>query len=198
MKIITLAHQKGGVGKTTLTLNLAFCFRQIGLNVGIIDNDLQGSINNIADIIDGIDIIKLELLKDCGKDIVLIDTPPYLNTDLESLFALSDCILIPTKAGYFDILAIKATIALILKAQAKKPGLKAGIVLNMIKPNAAITARIKELLESHQISTFETLITDRVSYASSPITNGIFGSNDEKAQKEIIALTNEILDLINV
>lgn len=39
MKIITVAHQKGGVGKTTLVLNLAACFAR-GLSVGVLDTDV--------------------------------------------------------------------------------------------------------------------------------------------------------------
>jgi chromosome partitioning protein len=45
-KIITLAHQKGGVGKSTLALNLALCFKD-QLRAALIDADLQGSIYHV-------------------------------------------------------------------------------------------------------------------------------------------------------
>ena len=44
-KIITLAHQKGGVGKSTLTFNLAMSFQE-HLNTCIVDTDPQGSLTN--------------------------------------------------------------------------------------------------------------------------------------------------------
>jgi chromosome partitioning protein len=48
MKIITVAHQKGGVGKTTLALNLGFCLKH-SLRVAILDSDPQGSISGLGE-----------------------------------------------------------------------------------------------------------------------------------------------------
>ena len=44
MKIITIAQQKGGAGKTTITAHLAVAFSQRGKRVAIIDIDPQGSL----------------------------------------------------------------------------------------------------------------------------------------------------------
>ena len=109
-KIITIAHQKGGVGKSTLALNLALCF-QDNLSVSIVDTDLQGSLFHIRDDFPGLPVLmpnKVEYLQELEEDLVIVDTPPYLSDQLPELFFHSDFILIPTKAGFFDVMAIRS------------------------------------------------------------------------------------------
>lgn len=54
-KIITIAHHKGGVGKSTLAINLALCF-QDQLSVAVVDTDLQGSLYHIREDFPGLAI----------------------------------------------------------------------------------------------------------------------------------------------
>jgi chromosome partitioning protein len=200
MKIITIAHQKGGVGKTTLALNLAHCFRENNLKVGMTDTDVQGSILDLETWITGIDLLPLEkvLAKQFSTyEVIIIDTPPYLTNQLADLFALTDFVLVPTKAGFLDILAIKATVALIKQAQAKRPHIKAGIVLNMLMPRTTLNDEITAMLQHYDLPLLKTGISQRVSYTRSPITNGIFESDDKKAKDEITALATEILAHLN-
>src|SRR5690606_1296828 len=121
MKIITVANQKGGVGKTTLALNLAYCFAD-NLKVCITDTDPQGSASDLSDLLNGIDVVKLDDVLNAeiveGYDLMIIDTPPYLTARLPELFAVADYVLIPTKAGFLDVMAIKATIGLLEETMA--------------------------------------------------------------------------------
>ncbi|MCR8559045.1 ParA family protein [Mucilaginibacter sp. BJC16-A38] len=198
-KIITVAHQKGGVGKSTMALNLALCF-QDQLRVALVDSDLQGSIYHVKDDFPGLAILTSERISDISSldyDLVIVDTPPYLSNKLNDLFDLSDFVLVPTKAGFFDVMAVRSTLALIKFSQAKNTHLKAGIVLNMIKPRSGITKDISQLLQSFGTPLLKTMVHDRVSITRSSMTSGILKSTDVKAIEEITSLAEEIVNQIS-
>ena len=198
-KIITIAHQKGGVGKSTLAINLALCF-QDQLSVALVDTDLQGSLYHSRDDFPDLAIIGADKFTDIAKlayDLIIVDTPPYLSNRLPELFLHSDFILVPTKAGFFDVMAVRATIALINEAMAGAPAIRAGVVLNMIKPRSGITNDVRGLLETLEVQLLKTVIHDRVSIARSSMTLGVLQSGDQKAKDEVTALAEEIVELIS-
>lgn len=198
-KIITLAHQKGGVGKSTLALNLTLAFKD-QLRVALIDADLQGSIYHIRQDFPEVNILSPDLLRDLRSleyDLIIVDTPPYLSNRLGELFDRSDFVLIPTKAGFFDVMAIRATLALVRLAQSRNKALKAGIVLNMIKPRSGITQEVRELLITLGAPLLDSKIYDRVSFARSSMTAGVLQGPDQKAIAEMTGLAEEIVDQIS-
>lgn len=197
MNIITVAHQKGGVGKTTLAVNLAACFAQ-GLNVGILETDLQGSLTDTQDQLENITYIpfdgNLARLKELPYDLLVIDTPPYLTSQLADVFAISDYVLVPTKVGFYDVLAIRSTVELLKQTQQQRPTLRYGVVMNMVKPRTSMNKTIQDLLTTYEIQPLKTTIADRVSYTRSAIMGGIFLGDDEKAKEEMLALADEIMN----
>jgi chromosome partitioning protein len=200
-KVVTVAHQKGGVGKTTLLINLAAAFAN-GLKVGVYDTDVQGCLSSLDELPEGVTLrpaqTDLKALQKQPYDVVLVDTPPYLSTQLPALFSLSDFVLVPTKAGFFDVMAIRATIAFLNEASKKRPGLRSGVVLNVIKHRTAVTAQVKDILTGYGVPVLETMVTDRVSYTRSPLIGGVFNSEDEKAKEEMAGLADEILHMMGI
>lgn len=192
-KIILISHQKGGVGKSTLTFNLATNIRDIA-KVCIVDFDHQGSLNSIRELSD-VPIFTedhfSELLKS-DYDFIFIDTPPYLSEKLPTLFDLADLILIPSKAGFLDILAIRSTISLIEETNNKN---KAMIVFNMVKPNTSLTNEIKQQLEEYKVRVSKTMLSDLVAFTRSVLVNGV--EDSPNAQRQIDNLTKEILTLVS-
>ena len=143
-KIILVTHQKGGVGKSTLAFNLAVNIRE-SAKVCLVDLDEQGSLLNIkkASEVPIYEASKLKELLKSDYDFIFIDTPPYLTNQLKELCDLANVIIIPTKAGILDLLAIKSTIEIIEEAN---NGNKALIVFNMVKPNTTLTDERKSHL----------------------------------------------------
>lgn len=201
-KIITIMSSKGGVGKSTIALNLAAFFNMANATVTLVDLDLQGSIaflnpdnhkmsimsmpNNIGD------------LKLIEGDIIIVDTPPYLSDRLPELLSLTDYVLVPIKAGFFDVMSLKATESIILEAMKYSSKLQAGIIFNMVKNSSALLDEVKTVMTGHKLPVHRTLLTDRVSYVRSVITGDIFRSLDNKANDEIIKLGLEIAQLLGI
>ncbi|CAM1361358.1 Conjugal transfer protein TraA [Tenacibaculum soleae] len=190
-KIILITHQKGGVGKSTLTFNLAQNISE-NASVAILDLDLQGSLSSIKDLVTDLDIIpykgKINEIQNLDYDFIFIDTPPYLSQQLPELIQLADLIIIPTKAGVLDLLAIKSSIELIENESKQE---KSMVVFNMIKPNTTLTLDILIGLEEYNIPIAKTHISDLVSFTRSVLIGGV--GNDKNAQKQLDKLTKEVL-----
>ncbi len=187
-KIILITHQKGGVGKSTLTFNMALAIKTEA-KVAIIDLDLQGSLWRSRNSVD-IPILSsdnLSKIKKLNYDFIFIDTPPYLNEKLPELIKLADVVVVPTKTGVYDLMAIEDTIDIIKSEKCENKTL---IVLNMVKYNSTLTVEMLEAIERFEIQVAETHISDLVAFTRSAINNGI---SDEKAKVQIENLTMEVL-----
>ena len=192
-KIILITHQKGGVGKSTLAFNMASILKE-SVNTAIIDLDLQGSLYKSRNS-SSVPIYppnKLEDINNMDYDFIFIDTPPYLISDLPMLCRISNVIVIPTKTGLYDLLAIEDTIEIVKSAKKEKDTL---IVFNMVKPNTTLTNEMNEALERFNVSVSNTFISDLVAFTRSAINDGI--EENTKAQNQIIELTKEVLSKIS-
>ena len=190
-KIILITHQKGGVGKSTLTFNLASNLKE-SAKVCILDMDNQGSLLNIGEL-SQVPVFTSDRFNEKLKkeyDFIFIDTPPYINENISELCEMADIIIIPTKAGVLDLLAIKSTVDIIKEAKAEN---KALIVFNMVKPKTTLTEEIKKEITDYGIKVSKTMISDLVSFSRSVLVNGV--EDNITAQKQIDNLTKEILTL---
>ena len=190
-RIIVLAHQKGGVGKTTLALNIALVIREAGASVSLVDTDPQGSLTRLKDVLTLTvhPALKAADLRSLPDQYVIVDTPPYLSEHLPGLFEAADIVLIPTKAGYMDAAAIRATVQM-----TRKHAKAARIVLSMVKPNTSLTEEVRAILEAYSVPILDTTIYDRVAYTRSPDTERL---SDPKAEAEILNLTEEVINILN-
>ncbi|SIT96837.1 chromosome partitioning protein [Epilithonimonas bovis DSM 19482] len=190
-KVILTTHQKGGVGKSTITYNLAENLKN-SAKVCLVDMDSQGSLLHLSEL-STIPIFsgsELKKIINSDFDFVFIDTPPYLNESISELCEIADVIVIPTKAGILDLLAIKSTIDIVKQANSEK---KALVVFNMVKPKTTLTDEIKKQLQEYEIKVSKNMLSDLVAFSRSVVLGGVEESNN--AQKQIDNLTKEILTL---
>ena len=190
-KIILITHQKGGVGKSTLCFNLAQNISKRA-KVAVLDFDLQGSLSQLSSLVKDFDILtysdNIKDITELDYDFIFIDTPPYLSDYLSELIDIADLIIVPTKAGILDLLAIKSTLELIEENNAKD---KVLVVFNMIKANTTLTLDILIGLEEYGVNLADTHISDLVSITRSVLMKGV--GKDKNAQRQLESLTREVL-----
>jgi chromosome partitioning protein len=178
-KIITIAQQKGGSGKTTLAAHLAVAWSMgLGQNVAILDVDPQGSLGEWLELREerlGEDEVGLSFKTASGwgarresrsmardYDLVIVDTPPHADRETRNAMELASLVIVPVQPTPADLWATEATINL-----AEAEGVPAVMVLNRVPPRARLTGAISESLAAFEAPIAINKIGNRVAYAES-------------------------------
>jgi chromosome partitioning protein len=123
METLAIISQKGGSGKTTLTVHLAVCAAMHHHKTAIIDIDPQGSAydwNESREPGRKFDAVKadaaqlpglLQKAEAAGIELAIIDTAPHTDKEAAAAAKLADFVLIPCRPGRFDLKAIASTLA---------------------------------------------------------------------------------------
>jgi chromosome partitioning protein len=176
--IIGVLNQKGGVGKTTLAVNVSATLAMRGLRVLLVDADPQASsmawsaAREAPPLFPVIGMAKPTLHRDMPEiakdyDAVVIDGAPRVNDLGRAAILASDTILIPVQPSPYDVWAAADTVQLIREAQQFKPDLKAAFVINRKIVNTAIGRDVATALEHFEIPVLPTQLCQRVLYAES-------------------------------
>ena len=176
--IIGVLNQKGGVGKTTLAVNVSATLAMRGLRVLLVDADPQGSsmawsaAREAPPLFPVVGMAKPTLHRDMPEiakdyDAVVIDGAPRVNDLGRAAILASDTILIPVQPSPYDVWAASDTVQLIREAQQFKPDLKAAFVINRKIVNTAIGRDVATALEHFDIPVLPTQLCQRVLYAES-------------------------------
>jgi len=177
--IIGVLSQKGGVGKTTIAVNLAATYARSGLRVLLVDADPQSSAQQWSAARDAdplfsvVGMARATLhrdLPDIAKDyqVVIIDGAPRVNELGRAAILASDLVLIPVQPSPYDIWAAAETVTLIREAQQYKPDLRGTFVINRKIANTAIGRDVTEALgQFEDIPVLPVALHQRVVYAES-------------------------------
>lgn len=207
--IISILNQKGGVGKTTLSIHIASTLALAGFSVLLIDADQQRSALDWAAMreqeplfpVVGISTTALhkdiKLMKD-KYDYIIIDGPPRVYDVAKSVIVASDLVVIPIQPSPYDVWAAKEIIDLVDDVKTTLHGMKrirSAFAVNRKIPNSVIGRDVVEALEQYKTKVFDTHICQRLTYAETAAlgTTAIEADPESVAGKEIKKLVEEII-----
>lgn len=198
-KIITVAHTKGGVGKSTLAWNLAHALHTAGEVVRIVDLDFQQTlffINNLNE------DSKMEVLQPQTADELLDifeDNHGYLIVDLGGFdsdinrlaMSKSHKILIPVSSSVTEIIGFQTFKAILKDIDATS----INVVLNNIHHRLKEFSTIEQIVQSENMKLLKTVVRNRSIYKDSlGFGKSVFDTGNKQAIAEIEGLRDELIN----
>jgi len=211
--IITVGNTKGGVGKTTLAVNIAIARALAGRDVWLIDADRQGTAQMAigiradagqmpgiacAQYADG-PLLRSQVQQQAGKfDDIIIDAGGRDSTALRAALILSDVLLVPFAPRSYDVWALNDIGALVDEVRSMRDGLRAYAVLNCADPGATSSDNADAAAAVADVPQFEYLPTPirrRKSFANAAgagLSVLELNPKDKKASEELNALLSAL------
>lgn len=205
MKIICVTNEKGGSGKSTLSISLACALHREGVRVALIDADEQGTARDWRDASpEGADlppVLGLDRpeafapgLKSIAADVLIVDTPAKAEKMAAAVIRQAHVALIPIQPSAADIWACAATVKLI-KAKLDIGGqIDAGFVATRVSGSTKLSREtLSGAWNEYELPLLENCISNRVAYAQS-LSDGVsvFDTQDRAARAEIELIIEEL------
>lgn len=209
--IVSFQSQKGGVGKSTLALSVAYEWMYRGRNVLLVDADPQGTCRVAADVSReraheaptiigmGATLHRPNELPKLAKsyDDVVIDTPAGVGEVAQSALMVSDLVVVPAAPG-LDAWSVSKTVDLIKMAQqGRRPELQAVLVVARKITGTVLGQGARKVLSEAGLPVLKAETCNRVAWSEAPLSG--LGLNRYEphgaAAEELTALVNELARL---
>jgi chromosome partitioning protein len=217
MSLILVANEKGGVGKTTIAVNLAAMCQLAGKDVLLVDTDRQESANTWSAMRHENDVQpSITCVSKTGKvgydlanlkekfEVVIVDAGGRDSLEMRQSLAVCDVCIIPVKPAQFDVWSL-SRMALLIHDVAEKieARINAFAFVNGASPNPNVreTMEVKEALREYAdlFPVLETVVTERIAFRkASRDGKGVVelapNFSDAKANLEMMALYQEVFN----
>lgn len=210
MKVIGILHGKGGVGKSTIAVNLARALQLRDLKVVIIDCDAQGtsqswkasrSNGNDLPAVFGVD--KASALESDVRrlsdsfDVAVIDGGAHLDKMHAAIIKTSDLALIPVQPSPADIWPTEQIVDLIKQRKEITGSPEAAFVISRRKVGSKLGETVTDVLRRFDLPVWKGTC-DRVAYAQAMGQGAsVVEMSDDKAASEVESITNNVIQTLN-
>ena len=205
MPVIALVGNKGGAGKTTLTVNLAVGLGRVG-RVVILDTDPQGSSAQWRTIADDNTLPEvISATTELGEqvralvreyDYLVVDCPPSVQAPQTlAILQTSDLALIPVQPSPLDLWASIHIEEAVIQARINNPSLRALLVINQLEPRTTLSQLMREALAEIKVPVADTSIRRRAVYRASALEGRsvyAMGKRGADAAAELDKLIQEV------
>tara|TARA_Y100001936_G_scaffold41889_1_gene40505 strand:+ start:1128 stop:1769 length:642 start_codon:yes stop_codon:yes gene_type:complete len=206
--VIAVANQKGGVGKTTIAMNVAAGLMRRRSCI-VIDSDPQGSATLWTELSGDpsrfpVEVVLAEDRLDkqveqlqAEFDYIVIDCPPEIKSgSIMGVMSVSQVLLVPLLPSPMDLWASTRIEELIKQAQKRNPKILPFILLNQIEPRSAMSRGMDDALQEINIPVLRNRLGRRASYRTSALEGcSVYdlGYRGRAASEEIDGVIDEVL-----
>ncbi|MFY9221198.1 MAG: ParA family partition ATPase [Blastocatellia bacterium] len=215
-RIITVCNQKGGSGKTTVSMCLAGALASQGKKVLVVDADAQGTATRWAASAEenttfpaaviGLSAANAKVHREIKKFVndyqyIIIDCPPAADSPVpQSALLVSDLAIVPVIPSPLDLWAAVGIREVINQVKTINENLEARLIVNQCQANTSLAKESLEILSEFGIEVCHTKIGQRQVYRQIAIfgqTVNQLGKKAGIALDEINSLTKELLEIIH-